>query len=266
MSQSSVSAYFTKRKRAAGDELANVRNKTQRIDSPSSDYDNVANGKLIASTVNDNVFSKLHGGGGDIGLPPKLINGSATAIKRTADEKRTPSTRLRQCLRSKRLTSDDASKASQPKIVKFIIDESKEKRSPCAPEHNDGSTELFSSIDDNVDRGMKTPTKEQQTIMVESVKRVSARKNLSLDTVKAKLIKSSKLQDLKASLDRLKQLEEARQKNVDKTGTLKTAAEPEAGGYSAVTNGLLQRTDRAATILSKGLKKFKSIDLEVLTR
>lgn len=267
MSQSSVSAYFNKRKRAAGEELANVRNKTQRIDSPSSaaTYDNVANGKLIASSLNDNVLSKLNGG--DIGSLPKIINGpSSAATKRLVDEKRAPSTRLKQCLRPKRSASDDANKTTQPKIVKFIIDESKEKSSECPEPPKDGTIELFSSKDDNADRGMKTPTKEQQIIQVESAKRISARKNLSLETVKAKLIKSSKLQDLKASLDRLKQLEETRQKNVGKTGILKTAETDAEDGHSAVSHGLLQRADRAATILSKGLKKFKSIDLEVLTR
>lgn len=275
MSQSSVAAYFNKRKRAAVDELANVRNKTLRIDSPTSSPlidDNVANGKLIASAISDKL-NDLISDNGCVTNGPKIITPTSAAInKRTTaaeETKREPSTRLRQCLRSTKRPSsvqDTKSNSLQPKIVKFTIDESKEKNDVTP---SGTTTELLSSNKEDalnsIDLGMKTPTKEQQIIVVESAKRISARKNLSLEDIKTKLGKSSKLQELKASLSRLKQLEETRQKNVEKSGQLKTTTDANIDSAGSV-NSIFNRTGRAATMLTKGLKEFKSIDLEVLTR
>lgn len=276
MSQSSVAAYFNKRKRAAVDELANVRSKTQRIDSPTPSLidDNVANGKLITSAISDKLSNLISNNGCIVNGPKIITSSSSLNNNRTTNNvdetKRPPSTRLKQCLRStKRPPSQDSSKSTslQPKILKFTIDEHKEKDATVAAAAT--TTELLSSNKadalSNIDFGMKTPTKEQQIIVVESAKRISARKNLSLDDIKTKLNKSSKLQDLKASLSRLNKLEEARQKNVEKSGQLKTH-DTIATDVGSTTSSIFNRTGRAANILAKGLKEFKSIDLEVLTR
>lgn len=101
---------------------------------------------------------------------------------------------------------------------------------------------------DNVQRGMRTPTK--QIIKDASpVKHLEmAKRGLTFDEVKTKVSRSAKMQELKAVLARKAQLEQQRKAQEERNRRL-----AEAGPSPSKAKGLQ-------------LKEFDTIELEVLTR
>lgn len=104
----------------------------------------------------------------------------------------------------------------------------------------------------NVERGFRTPTKQiikGSTPIKQGELKSLVKKELSFDEVKTKVSRSAKLQELKASLARIQELEKTRK------------AQEERNRQSKEN---LQSPSKKTPVLQ--LKEFDKIELEVLTR
>lgn len=105
----------------------------------------------------------------------------------------------------------------------------------------------------NVDRGLKTPTKQiikgSNTPLKHGELKSLVKKELNFDEVKTKITRSAKLQELKASLARIQELEKTRKAQEERNRKLKES--------------LLSPAKKTAVVQ---LKEFDQIELEVLTR
>lgn len=124
-------------------------------------------------------------------------------------------------------------------------------------EHTPSSTLItaFTSKNNanNVDKGLKTPTKQiikgSNTALKQGEIKSMVRKELNFDEVKSKITRSAKLQELKASLARIQELEKTRKAQEERNRKLK--------------EGLLSPAKKTPVVQ---LKEFDKIELEVLTR
>lgn len=273
MSQPSVAAFFHSRKRAAVDDIFAAKNKI----TATSTTDQLAN---LATTGTNKGANKIfdstsvpiseihHESPQNADAPPKV---ASPFELQTRSGRRTPtpqpasaaSTRPKRCLKR---TTSDARKAApsntsvQPKIVKFTL------AGHLSPKKKmisrDGSTpsgscvNIFGPKESNVDRGLRTPTKEEQHARVAADKAAEVRNKLSLDDIKARITRSVRRPELLASLGRMNALEESRQKILNRK-------ESKLVDKHSLSD---QQSDRAARILGKSLKSFETIDLEVLSR
>lgn len=281
MSQPSIASYFHSRKRAAVDEIFNAKNKVIVVDQK---VDNLAlNGPpknnrifegdaLCAIPVTDTQLS-------DCKLTvPKAIgkihteNVTNTSPQLTAElstrGRKTPTLagRQKRCLKR----NIDAKKLSdsQPKIVRFTLAGHLSPKKKLIRDQSSAldkpvtsiAAALFATKDNlnNSDRGMKTPTKEEQVARATSEKLNTVRNNLSLDEIKTKITKSTRLQELKASMSKLQALEDSRQKLINNSSSRNAKTDK----HSLCD----QQSNRAAQILGQSLKQFSTIDLEVLSR
>lgn len=282
MSQPSIASYFHSRKRAATDEIFNAKNKVIVVDQK---VDNLA---LNGLPKNNRIFevdtqcvtpvASEHLTSNEIKTATAKVIGklqsenvtntspATSAAELSTRGRKTPTTtnRPKRCL----MRNADTRKSSdlQPKIVRFTL---AGQLSPKKKVLRDLSLDktvtnitaaLFANKDciNSSDRGMKTPTKEEQIARATTEKLNAVRSNLSLDEIKSKIIKSTRLQDLKTSMSKLQALEDSRQKIIDNIST-----------KNAKTNKHSlcdQQTNRAAKILGQSLKQFSTIDLEVLSR
>lgn len=268
MSQPSIASYFHSRKRA-GDEIFNAKNKVILIDPKG---DNVITKPKICDVVD--VLDNSN----DQPLTPSSTKLTKTSIEGTPSNGAKETSRVRKipnpnarparrCL--KRPAETAAISGSQPKIVKFTLAGNlspKKKaigRTRCDSDKSVASVTavLFGTKESicNVDRGLKTPTKEEQVARLNVEKINTARKNLTMEEIKSKVTRSSRLQDLKASMNKLQALEESRQKIISGNKIVKNL-KTDKHSFNA------QQSDRAAKILGQSLKPFETIDLEVLSR
>lgn len=271
MSQPSIASYFHSRKRA-GDDVFNAKNKLMLLDPK---VDNVIPKPNKICDVVD-VLNADHSN--EQPLTPSTSklskpNTEGTPFngeKQTSKGRKTPNPNARPARRClKRPAETAALSGSQPKIVKFTLAGNlspKKKaigRTRCDSDKSVASVTavLFGTKESicNVDRGMKTPTKEEQVARLNVEKVNTARKNLTMDEIKSKVTKSSRLQDLKASMGKLQALEESRQRIISGNKTVKNL-KTDKHSFNA------QQSDRAAKILGQSLKPFETIDLEVLSR
>lgn len=271
MSQPSIASYFHSRKRA-GDEIFNAKNKVILVD-PKGDNVILKPNKIICDVVDVLEHSNN-----------QPLTPSSTKISKATSEG-TPSNGAKETSRGRKLPNPPnarparrclkrpadpaAVSGSQPKIVKFTLAGNlspKKKaiaRTKCDTDKSIASVTavLFGTKESfcNVDRGMKTPTKEEQVARLNVEKINMTRKNLTMEEIKSKVTKSSRLQDLKASMSKLQALEDSRQKILSGNKTVKNL-KTDKHSFNA------QQSDRAAKILGQCLKPFETIDLEVLSR
>lgn len=269
MSQPSIASYFHSRKRA-GDEIFNAKNKVILVD-PKADNVIPKPSKIcdVVDVLNEENDQPLTPSSTKLKKPTieaALTNGA----QETSRGRKIPNPNARPARRClKRPAEAAAVSGSQPKIVKFTLAGNlspKKKaiaRTRCDSDQSVGSVTavLFGTKESvcNVDRGMKTPTKEEQVARLNAEKINTARKNLTMDEIKSKVTKSSRLQDLKASMSKLQALEDSRQKIISGNKTVKNL-KTDKHSFNA------QQSDRAAKILGQCLKPFGTIDLEVLSR
>lgn len=262
MSQPSIASYFHSRKRV-GDEIFNAKNKLLLID-PKADSV-IAKPNKICDVV-DQPLTPSAAKQAKITIETAPCNG---AKETTSRGRKTPNPSARPTRRCLKRPADTTVSGSQPKIVKFTLAGNlspKKKaigRTRCDPDKSVASVTavLFGTKESisNIDRGMKTPTKEEQVARLNVEKINSARKNLTMDEIKSKVTRSTRLQDLKASMGRLQALEDSRQKIINGNKTTKNL-NADKHSFNA------QQSDRAAKILGQCLKPFETIDLEVLSR
>lgn len=284
MSQPSVAAFFHSRKRAAVDDIFASKNKTTpyATDAKSELLATLTAGTKAANKIFDSTTGvettdaiaqpPPHGDAPQrtIIISADVASSPSTAIT-TRSGRRTPvpvqptaaASRPKRCL--KRTTSDARKTApGQQKIVKFTLAGhlSPKKKMVREPIMNaDGGAvmcNLFGPKESNVDRGLKTPTKEEQVARVAADKLAETRAKLSMDDIKTRLARSGRRPEMLAALSKMNALEESRQKILNRKG----AAHLNVDKHSFAD----QQSDRAARILGKSLKSFETIDLEVLSR
>lgn len=271
MSQPSIASYFHSRKRA-GDEIFNAKNKVVLVE-PKGDSVIAKPSKIcdVVDVTNLEQSNDQPPTPSSTKISRAAIDGaSSNGAKETSRGRKIPNPNARPARRClKRPAETAAMIGSQPKIVKFTLAGNlspKKKaigRTRCDSDKSVASVTavLFGTKESicNVDRGMKTPTKEEQVSRLNVEKMNTARKNLTMDEIKSKVTKSSRLQDLKASMSRLQALEDSRQKIINGNKTVKNL-KADKHSFNA------QQSDRAAKILGQSLKPFETIDLEVLSR
>lgn len=165
----------------------------------------------------------------------------------------------------KKVTKLDKNDKQQQKLVQFI------KKGPLSPKKNLSSPSKMQKVNEetpstniikafaskananNVEKGLKTPTKQiikGSTPLKQGDIKNLVRKELNFDEVKTKVTRSAKLQELKASLSRIQELEKTRKAQEERNRKLREGANVTASPAKKVLQ----------------LKEFDTIELEVLTR
>lgn len=221
MSQTSLSSFFHNRKRAAAEELSSIRNKVLILDQPSelidllkSSQSELCDEQLKATSVDQTrVVKKLkfenskqldNNEASQPVLEKKLVlpAGGAPTQRTTRSSKRIISSKSKPV------------ETSQPKIVQFVkMGNLSPKKRMTTPKKD--APAMFASKESlsNVERGMKTPTKQitPSNSFMDRLNCVS--KNLSSDEIKSKISKSSRLDELKEALLKVKEAERLLQKS-----------------------------------------------------
>lgn len=237
MSQTSVASYFTTRKRVANDDIGGVRNKIRVLDQSEADVAIPLEGKNLRGKLSEkishvdspNVVTKLR-------FDTEVKSDEKIKAKRG---KPVAKTTVRTTRASKKSTiSDTTTKPNdkQEKIVKFIkMGMLSPRKNTLSPIKQKDSLNAFSSLESftNIDRGMKTPTKTS----MESQEVAAKIQAMPIDEIKKKLSKSTKLNELKASIAKIQEL--------DAKLRSKTPVQVNTG--------------------SPKLKEFKHIELEILS-
>lgn len=276
MSQPSVASFFHSRKRSAIDDIFTAKSKLSAIESPKhyiSDADNNEVAPVAAAAA------------------PATRSGRRTPTVATT----AAATRPRRCLKattegsrkasaSSSSATSNQSNASQPKIVKFTLAGHLSPKKRLRQQQTGGDAAeptvvqptaggvgrgdftnvamaLFGNKEQqaNVEqRGQRTPTKAEQETRLATERLAAARSKLSMEEIKERVTRSSRLAEMKESMGKLKALQEQRERIIStRKATMKTADKH---------NNADAQTDRAAKILGKGLKQFDTIELEILAR
>lgn len=255
MSQPSVASFFHSRKRTAIDDIFTTKNKVNAIDPPPSQSDQQS------AVVVDNVAAVV-----------VAADAAAAPASSTRSGRRTPvpvqltaaSARPKRCLKP-----TAAAAIAQPKIVKFTLAGHLSPKKRMQRENGSAAAKrsdvtnvaaaLFATKETpNVERGLKTPTKAEQEARCTADKCAAMRSKLSLDEIKTRVTRSARLTDMKASMDKLRALQEQRERIIStRPSTMKTADKHSISD---------QQTNRAAQMLGRSLKQFDTIDLEILSR
>ncbi|SPP75803.1 DNA replication factor Cdt1 [Drosophila guanche] len=242
MAQPSVAAFFTNRKRAALDDAITIKNR-----------------RLVEPAESAQPQSPA----------PALQDADIDTLKATASGMRTRSSRNtklivtpQEMVTSKKKPAKLEPHIKQPKLVQFIrkgtlsprkqaatkIDEEQLLLQPASEQTPKVSFTITSQQNaDNMQRGMRTPTKQ---ILKDAspIKHSDLKRQLTFDEVKSKISRSAKMQELKAVLARKAALELKRKEQEERNRRLR-----EAGPSPSKSS------------LSVQLKEFDTIELEVLT-
>lgn len=272
MSQPSVAAFFHSRKRAAVDDIFAAKNKITATSTDQLAHHATTGTKganhIFDSTVplDNNHESPQHADASSKVAPFELQTRSGRRTPTPQPQISAAPSRPKRCLKR---TTSDARKASstssvQPKLVKFTLAGNLSPKKKMVSRESAASpsktvAHIFGPKETNVERGLRTPTKEEQHARVAADKAAEVRNKLSMDDIKARITRSVRRPELLASLSRMGALEESRQKILNRK---------EATHLKQVDKHSLsdQQSDRAARILGKSLKTFETIDLEVLSR
>ncbi|XP_001361344.3 DNA replication factor Cdt1 [Drosophila pseudoobscura] len=241
MAQPSVAAFFTNRKRAALDDAITIKNR--RLVEP-------AESALPQSPT-----------------PAKAQDADIDTLKAAASGMRTRSGRSTKLIVTPQETATKKKPAKlephikQPKLVQFIRKGTLSPRKQAATKIdeeqlllpvNEQTPKVSFTITsqqnaDNMQRGMRTPTK-QILKAASPIKHSDLKRQLTFDEVKNKISRSAKMQELKAVLARKAALEQKRKEQEERNRRLR-----EAGPSPSKAS------------LSVQLKEFDTIELEVLT-
>ena len=225
MSQPTVAAYFNTRKRVAVDDISSSRNKVYVIENnineltKSFDSDYFENAKIVQPNIKLNNLLKTDS--------PKPSSTRSTQRVTRSIKRIGPTNIDEKCLKAE---------STQPKLVKFLkmgnLSPQKKVTTPTKPSTPVKSLEFAEkSNSSNVDKGMRTPTKQTRR----GSKDISS---LPIEEIKARLSKSSRLAELKTSLNKL-------QNGLDRLDRM-------------------EKTRKEQEKPVKNLKEFKTIELEVL--
>ncbi|KAH8400825.1 hypothetical protein KR009_001205 [Drosophila setifemur] len=245
MAQPSVAAFFTNRKRAALDDAASL--KTRRLAEPVEDLSQTpapGGAPTDQDADIDTLKAAISGMKTRSGRNVRLIINPQEAKKKSAS------------------VSKLEPHIKQPKLVQFIKkgtlsprkqvqsskldDEELHQVSELTPKVNFTVTNLQNA--DNVQRGLRTPTKQILKDASPIKAGTDLRRQLTFDEVKTKISRSAKMQELKAVLARKAALEQKRKEQEERNRRLREA------GPSPSKSGM-----------GVQLKEFDTIELEVLT-
>lgn len=258
MAQPSIASFFNTRKRAAGEDLSTTKNKlliesstsqdTSRNDSPtpsgfsvekSADED-VLKGKAGIRTRSGRIIKRI-GAQNEISeeLVPKKISKTEISQKKP---------KLVQFVKKGMLSPRNTSIAhtKQAQASKFGEDI---KQTPSSTIIAFGSKNNIT----NVERGMRTPTKQiikgsgATPLKHGANLNTLVKKELNFDEVKTKMSRSAKLQELKASLNRIQELEKIRKVQEERNRRLRDG----------------EQTSQKGPVIH--LKEFDKIEMEVLS-
>lgn len=265
MASPSIASYFNVRKRAATDDIVNARNKVSRLDGGTSDSIGRAQSLVDRAILTKNKLVDADTFGSTTAkIAETVAPVQAAREKRTVRRgtKRAASSAQPSVCTNFAATTAPAPKETlkQPKIVKFTLGGSLSPRKPSTS--SSPAKAAFQSIQRNA-----TPTKQPKignddtdagssgksssdaikaSILSKSV--TNAKKELTFDEIKEKIGRSSRLDDLKAMLNKRQQLDERYQACINKR-----LAKQKANNSPAKLDG-------------QGLKAFDTIELEVLSR
>ncbi|EDW34967.1 GL20043 [Drosophila persimilis] len=241
MAQPSVAAFFTNRKRAALDDAITIKNR-----------------RLVEPAESAQPQSPA---------PAKAQDADIDTLKAAASGMRTRSGRSTKLIVTPQETANKKKPAKlephikQPKLVQFIRKGTLSPRKQAATKIdeeqlllpvNEQTPKVSFTITsqqnaDNMQRGMRTPTK-QILKAASPIKHSDLKRQLTFDEVKNKISRSAKMQELKAVLARKAALEQKRKEQEERNRRLR-----EAGPSPSKAS------------LSVQLKEFDTIELEVLT-
>lgn len=264
MASPSIASYFNVRKRPATDDILNARNKVSRLDGTTTDSIGRAQSLVERAILAKNKLVDAD----TFGTKTKLIESVAPVQgareKRTVRRgtKRTASSTQSSVGANVAATSTaPANKETlkQPKIVKFTLGGSlsPRKKATSSPakaafqsiQRNATPTKQPKIVDNDTDAGSSGKSSSDAIKASISGKNVTnAKKELTFDEIKEKIGRSSRLDDLKAILNRRQQLEERYQACINKR-----LAKQKANNSPAKLDGI-------------SLKAFETIELEVLSR
>lgn len=259
MASPSIASYFNVRKRAAADDIVNARNKVSRLES-TNESSNRAQTLVERAILAKNKLVDAD----TFGTSPstvtvnnaKIIESAPVLAKSTTEKRTTRRTAKRTATATS--TSSTASKESlkQPKIVKFTLGGSLSPRK----KNTSSPAKAFQSIERNSSSETTTPTKQPKTdeskpstsdtnkASIVNKNLTNVRKELSFEDIKSKIGRSSRLDDLKALLNKRQQLEEQYQACINKR------------------NAKQKASNSPAKLDGQSLKEFDTIELEVLSR
>ncbi|KAH8370537.1 hypothetical protein KR093_003987 [Drosophila rubida] len=244
MAQPSVAAFFSNRKRAAVDDATTI--KTRRL----AETSEIAPQQLTlpgAATEQDVDIDALKGGVRTrSGRTVKLIGVQPTPTSQ--DTKKKPvkvEANIKQPKLVQFIRKGTLSPRKQPPSSRDDADKGQQSLNEQTPKVNIAFASKQNA--DNVQRGMRTPTKQiiQDASPIKHTE--LAKRGLTFDEVKTKITRSAKMQELKAVLARKAKLEQERKAQEERNRRLR-----EAGPSPA----------KAKTVQ---LKEFDTIELEVLT-
>lgn len=257
MASPSIASYFNVRKRAAVDDIANAKNKLIRLEGTTE-----ASGRAQALVQRAIVAKNKLVDADTFGSGASNLTVISTKITESAPSQPKPTTEKRLTRRTtKRTAKTDAANKEllkQPKIVKFTLGGSLSPRKKATS----SPAKAFQSIERNAssDAIATTPTKQPKTddpkpttsesnkASIVNKNLTNVKKELSFEEIKAKIGRSSRLDDLKAVLNKRQQLEEQYQACINKRN-----AKQKANNSPAKLDG-------------QSLKEFDTIELEVLSR
>ncbi|XP_068143776.1 DNA replication factor Cdt1 [Drosophila tropicalis] len=256
MAQPSVAAFFSNRKRAAVDDATTIKNR--RLAEPAE----------IAAPQNiSGLASTPTGQDADIDSLKAMASGIRTRSGRQV--KLIASTPQESANKKKPISKIEAH-IKQPKLVQFIRkgNLSPRKQPPTPSKIDEEDISVYSQKTneqtpktnlafvckqnaDNVQRGMRTPTKQilKDASPIKVTSGNDLKRQLTFDEVKTKISRSAKLQELKAVLARKAALEKKRKEQEERNRRLR-----EAGPSPS-----------KASQMGVQLKEFDTIELEVLT-
>lgn len=249
MASPSIASYFNIRKRAAAEDIVNARNKLSKLET-TTESSGRAQALVERAILAKNKLA-------DAGLDAKIIETAPAKV--TPVQRRTTRRTVKRTAVVNATETADSNSLKQQKIVKFTLGGSlsPRKKSISSP------SKAFKSIARNAsnDAITTTPTKQSNTdeskpstsdgsnkANIVNKNLTNVRKELSFDEIKAKIGRSSRLDDLKAILNKRQQLEEQYQACISKRNAKQMA------------------NSSPAKLDGQSLKEFDTIELEVLSR
>lgn len=245
MAQSSISSYFITRKRGIDDDLIAQKKKVICLDrarNSSESQDSQADSEELGTVA---VFPKtLDNYSSNDDEPKKMVRNQKTIRQGITPQRLT---------RSKKVHMQDVDGIEAPKVVNFWKggNLSPQKKSKGTPSETITKDNPETKSNDNALKipGMSTPVKRNaQQVKTVEMTALTSSNGANLDEVKKKLKGSSRLADLKTSLNKLNS-------GLDKLQQMEK---------KRIVNAPVKESTKAADDVARSLKPFKTIELEIL--